>query len=146
MSQPKPPSRPAVGVGVAIFKGEDVLLIKRGKEPRKGQWSLPGGAQELGETTLQAAHREVLEETGLTVDIREIVDVVNVIQKDDSGAIAYHYVLVDYVAEYVSGTAIAMDDAVDAKWVDSRTISTTDLWSETIRIILKSKEILSKNG
>ncbi|MCR9214055.1 MAG: NUDIX hydrolase [Proteobacteria bacterium] len=146
MNQPIPPSRPAVGVGVAIFKGDDVLLIKRGKEPRKGQWSLPGGAQELGETTLEAAYREVGEETGLIVDIKEIVDVVNVIQKDESGEIAYHYVLVDYVAEYVSGTAIAMDDAVDAKWVSSSTISDTDLWSETIRIILKSKEILSHNG
>ncbi len=146
MSQPAPPIRPAVGVGVAIFKGDDVLLIKRGKEPRKGQWSLPGGAQELGETTVEAAYREVLEETGLTVEIREIVDVVNVIQKDEKGSIAYHYVLVDYVAEYVSGTAIAMDDAVDVKWVSSETISTTGLWSETVRIILKSKEILSRNG
>lgn len=144
MTLSPPLIRPAVGVGVAIFKGEDVLLIKRGKEPRKGQWSLPGGAQELGETTVDAAYREVLEETGLTVDIKEIVDAVNVIQKDKSGVIEYHYVLVDYVAEYVSGTAIAMDDAVDTKWVPIATISSLDLWSETVRIILKSKEILTK--
>ena len=130
-----------MGVGVVIFKGEEVLLIKRGKEPRKGEWSLPGGAQELGETTADTAHREVMEETGLTIRLGEIVDVVNVVQENAVGRIAYHYVIIDYVAEFLEGTAVAMDDAVDVKWVGYTKILTLGLWSETTRIIQKAWKI-----
>lgn len=145
MTEPPLPLRPHVGVGVVIFKGDEVLLIKRGKEPRKGEWSLPGGAQELGESTVETAHREVMEETGLTIRLGEIVDVVNVIQKNHRGDISYHYAIVDYVAEYLAGTAKAMDDAADAKWVEVSTIPTLGLWSETIRIIMKAKDILGSS-
>jgi len=92
------PERPLVGIGVVVLGARGVLMIKRGKAPRKGQWSLPGGAQELGETVSEAARREVMEETGLTIGILGLVDVVDSIRRDDAGKIQYHYTLVEFLA------------------------------------------------
>jgi len=82
----KNPDRPIVGVGVVVWRGDEFLLVKRGKEPKKGQWSIPGGAQQLGETVFAAATRDVKEETGLEVEICGLVDVVDGIMRDDKGA------------------------------------------------------------
>ena len=87
------PEFPMVGVGVVVWKDEEVLLIQRGKPPRVGSWSLPGGRQELGETTREAGVREVLEETGLSVEIKDLIDVVDSINHDDDGRVRLQYYL-----------------------------------------------------
>ena len=98
------PDRPIVGVGAIVFKDASVLLIRRGKPPRQGQWSLPGGAQHLGETVRAAIEREVREETGVEIAALTLVDVVDSITPDESGGrIRYHYTLVDMAAEWRAG-------------------------------------------
>jgi ADP-ribose pyrophosphatase YjhB (NUDIX family) len=97
------PKRPVVGVGVVVCRDDTVLLVRRANAPGKGNWSLPGGAQELGETVFEAARREVLEETSVTVDVLGLVDVVDSIRPDSAGRIQYHYTLIDVVAEWRSG-------------------------------------------
>lgn len=119
-----------------------VVLIKRGKPPRAGAWSLPGGAQKLGETVAEAAHREVLEETNLDTQIAGLIDVVDSINYADDGRIQYHYTLVDMLA-VASADAIpqAGADAADAIWVPIEKLPEYKLWSETIRIIQKAHEM-----
>ncbi len=131
--------RPLVGVGVVVLKGaagdEQVLLIRRGKAPRLGTWSLPGGRQRHGETVRAAAAREVMEETGLEVEISHLLDVVDSLTRDSTGAVAYHYTLVDFLAEWCAGEARAGDDAAEVLWADPRDLDRFALWSETLRIV-----------
>lgn len=129
------PDRPIVGIGIVIFRAGQVLLIRRGKPPREGGWSLPGGAQELGETVYEAARREVGEETGLEVDIVDTVAVVDSIIRDGAGAVEYHYTLVDVLAEWRAGEARPGGDAAEVVWADPDDLDPYDLWSETVRII-----------
>ena len=124
-----------VGVGAVVFRDDSVLLIRRGKEPRAGQWSLPGGAQKLGETVFAAACREVKEEAGIDVRVVGLLDVVDSITRDAEGGVDYHYTLVDVAAEWQSGELAAGGDAVEAVWVERRALTQYDLWSETTRII-----------
>ena len=132
---------PFVGVGVVIWKDDRFLLIQRGKEPRLGPWSIPGGRQELGETVKETAIRETLEETSLTVEITDFLDVVDSIQKDDKGKIAFHATLVDYAAEWISGDARADSDAMAVAWHRLEDLEELGLWSETNRIIRMSAEL-----
>ena len=111
------PDRPWVGVGVVVWQGERVLLIRRGRAPRLGQWGLPGGAQSAGETLFEAAVREVLEETGLEVVPHAVVTALDSISRDDAGNVQFHYTLVEVVAECGPGEPFAADDAMDARWV-----------------------------
>ncbi len=132
----KNPSRPIVGVGAVIFKDDKILLIKRGKEPKKNQWSLPGGAQNLGETAKEALAREVIEETGLRVKITSFIDVVDFIEwGDDKSTPLFQYTLLDYSADYVEGTLRASSDAIDAQFFTLSDILALPLWSETKRVI-----------
>lgn len=130
---------PKPGVGVVVRKrtvdGDRVLLIKRAKPPRAGSWSLPGGRQELGETVRQTAAREVKEETGLDVRIAEFLDVVDAISADGSGGYAYHYTLIDFAADWVTGEPVAGSDAADTVWADPDDLARFDLWQETLRVI-----------
>lgn len=135
------PARPLVGVGVVVIGPLGVLLIKRGKPPRPGSWSLPGGAQKLGETVHAAAQREVLEETGLKVEVQGLVDVVDSINPDDNGDIRYHYTLVDVVAHPIGGEIRPGGDADDAKWVSFEDLEAIELWSETRRVIALGAEM-----
>ena len=105
------PDRPIVGIGIVVFKGPEVLLIQRGKPPRLGQWSLPGGVQELVETVHEAARREVAEETGVDIDIVGLIDTVDSIQRDESGRVRYHYTLIDVAAVWRDGEPRAGSDA-----------------------------------
>ncbi|MCX5893490.1 MAG: NUDIX hydrolase [Deltaproteobacteria bacterium] len=111
------PEQPLVGVGAVIFKGEEVLLVRRGQEPARGAWSLPGGLVELGETLTAAIHREIAEETGLTVRLLGVSAVLERIFPDDEGKSAYHYVLIDYLAEYLEGELQPGSDITAARFV-----------------------------
>jgi ADP-ribose pyrophosphatase YjhB (NUDIX family) len=129
------PNRPLVGVGVVAVKDGRVLLIRRGKPPREGRWSLPGGRQRLGETVRETARRELREETGVEVAVTALLDVVDSITRDDDGAIAYHYTLVDFLAEWRDGEARAGGDAAEAVWADPGDLGPYELWDETQRLI-----------
>lgn len=142
------PQRPVVGVGVVVLKDDHVLLIQRGTPPRTGQWSIPGGKQELGETWRETAHREVMEETGLEIELIGLVDVVDAIgrQGDDTAPnrrrvsdparpIAYHYTLVDAAAVWKAGTPAAGSDAMHAEFIPLARLDDYVLWDETVRII-----------
>jgi ADP-ribose pyrophosphatase YjhB (NUDIX family) len=111
------PLAPVVGVGAVILDGLDrVLLIRRGNEPLKGQWSLPGGALEVGETLMEGVRREVLEETGLVVEPVSMIEVFDRISRDSAGQVRFHYVLVDYLCRVTGGELCCATDAVEARW------------------------------
>jgi 8-oxo-dGTP diphosphatase len=134
------PARPIVGVGVVVWHGDRVLLVRRGKPPRWGQWSLPGGAQQLGETVAEAARREVEEEVGLEVALGAIVATVDLIERDPDDRIRYHYTLIDFVAEAPSAALQPGSDAADARWFSMEEIEALGLWSETVRVIGLARE------
>ena len=129
------PPRPIVGIGVVVWHGDRVLLVRRGKPPRRGQWSLPGGAQQLGETLAEAARREVREEVALEVDLGEIVATLDLIERDPDQRVRYHDTLVDFTAEAAGLALQPGSDAADARWFTLEQIETLGLWSETVRII-----------
>jgi len=129
------PNRPLIGVGVVVVRHARVLLMRRAKAPRAGRWSLPGGRQRLGETVRETAAREVREETGVEVEVSALLDVVDSITRDEAGAIAYHYTLVDFLAEWRAGEARAGGDATEVVWADPGDLAPYDLWDETLRLI-----------
>jgi ADP-ribose pyrophosphatase YjhB (NUDIX family) len=112
-----------------------VLLVRRGKPPRAGRWSLPGGAQQLGETVAEAARREVEEEAGMEIELGDIVATVDLIEHDAHGRVRYHYTLIDFVAEAASAALRPGSDAADARWFSVAEIEALGLWSETVRVI-----------
>ena len=134
------PVRPIVGVGVVVWHGDRVLLVRRGKPPRWGQWSLPGGAQQLGETVAEAARREVKEEVGLEVALGAIVATVDLIERDPDDRIRYHYTLIDFVAEARGAALQPGSDAADARWFSIEEAEALGLWSETARVIRLARE------
>ena len=137
---PAPHQKPIVGVGVVVFRagngGTEVLLIRRGRPPRQGEWSMPGGKQEWGETLHEAAHREIMEETGVTIANLKLVDVVDGLMREPDGTLSRHLTLIDYRADWVAGEPRAGDDAQDARWVPLAELPSYKLWSETTRVIL----------
>ncbi len=132
------PDRPVVGVGAVVWREERVLLIRRGSPPRLGQWSLPGGAQQLGETLIDAIAREVLEETGLAVEQVRFLTTIDLIEREDDGRVRYHYTLIDFSAEAPAGEATAGDDAAAVAWFALDELAGLGLWTETLRIIHQS--------
>ena len=138
--------RPVVGVGCVVWKEGQVLLVRRAKPPLQGKWSIPGGGQKLGETVAQTALREVREETGLDVKLIGLIDVVDAIIPSDDGSEPAHYTLVDFSALWQQGTAIAGDDATEVVWTAPDQLAGFELWSETERVILKSRDILLSEG
>ncbi len=143
------PNRPLVGVGAVAVKDGRVLLVRRAKPPREGRWSLPGGRQRLGETVREAACRELREETGIEAAVTALLDVVDSITRDEGGAIAYHYTLVDFLAEWRDGAVRAGGDAAEAVWADPSDLGPFDLWDETLRVIrlgLAQRSLVSDSG
>lgn len=136
----RPAERPVVGVGVVVWRDGRVLLIRRGKSPMRGRWSLPGGRQELGETVREAAVREVREETGLEIRLGALLDVVDTMRRDESGAVTLHYTLIDFDADWIAGEPQAASDAEQAEWADAESLAPYNLWSETLRIVALSQE------
>ena len=111
------PEAPIVGVGGVIFRDSSVLLVKRGQEPGKGQWSLPGGAVELGETLTHALKREIIEETSLNIEVGGLIRLLDRIVHDRQKRVQYHYVIVDYWGWMVSGKLSPASDVSDARFV-----------------------------
>jgi mutator protein MutT len=122
-------------VGAVLIHEGRVLLIKRGKEPLRGRWVVPGGTVELGETLEQALVREVREETGLTVRPREVVLVFDRIERDGE-SVRYHYVIVDYLCDYVSGTPQAASDADDVALVAPEDLPGYELPPKALEVVL----------
>lgn len=134
------PETPFVGVGAIIIEDDRVALVRRGHPPLKGKWSIPGGVLEVGETLRAAAEREVREETGLEVEIGELLGVFDRVVPDEEGQIRYHYVLIDFLCRRVSGKLCAGDDAEDADWFQAAELDELGLAPETRKVILKGFE------
>ena len=112
------PDAPIVGVGAAIVDAGRILLVRRGKAPARGQWTFPGGAVELGEPVELAVRREVLEETGLEIELERVLVVVDRIERDGEGLVLYHYIIIDYLARPMGGRLQAGDDADGVVWAE----------------------------
>jgi len=130
------PERPIVGVGAVIIDKDRVLLVRRGHAPMKGEWSLPGGALEVGETLADGVKREVQEETGLEVEPLAMVDVLDRIARDEAGRVQFHYVLVDYLCRVTGGSEACASDAVGLRWAAMDELG--DVAEFTREVILKA--------
>ncbi len=135
------PDRPWVGVGVVVWRGDEILLVRRAKPPRLGEWSIPGGAQSLGETVFEAAIREVLEETGVNIRPTGIITVVDSVIRDAEQRPQFHYTLVEVSAEWMGGEAIAASDVDDVCWATPAAAAQVVKWDETLRIIAEAQRL-----
>jgi len=129
------PQHPCVAVGAVVFNDNRVLLVRRGKPPAMNLWAIPGGKVELGETLQAAAEREILEETGLRIRARDPIYTFDHLDKDDTGRIRFHYVIVDLVADFVSGEIRPGDDAAEARWVASHEIEALPVSPKTLALL-----------
>lgn len=120
-----------------ILDGRRILLSIRGKAPSEGRWGLPGGAVEVGETVREAVVREIREETGVTVRPVNLITVLDSIHRDGDGRARYHYVLFEYLCEYVSGEVSPGSDAPDARWVELDELDSIDMMPSTKKFLLK---------
>jgi 8-oxo-dGTP diphosphatase len=136
------PSSPVVGVGAVIVRrvsgNAEVLLVRRANPPLQGEWSLPGGALEVGEKLREGVAREVKEETGLEVEVGPVLDVIDSIFPDAEGRTQYHYVLIDYLCRPRSGTAVAASDASELRWARAGELEALGLRPVTLQVIGKA--------
>jgi mutator protein MutT len=138
------PDRPWVGVGVLVFKSGKVLLGRRAREPRMGQWSVPGGTIELGETVREAATREIREEFNIQIEIQQVFDVFDRIFRDPEGRVQFHYVLIECVARYQSGELRPADDVEEAEWVDPQELLPYELPADQIEVIKRVAQKIAR--
>jgi ADP-ribose pyrophosphatase YjhB (NUDIX family) len=131
------PDRPVIGVGAVVLADGRVVLVKRAHEPLAGEWNLPGGGVELGETLEAACAREVLEETGLIVEIGPVIEVFDRIMYDEAGAVQYHFVLVDYVCRPIGGAMRCGSDASDVALADPGDLAPYRLTQKALDVIAK---------
>jgi len=131
------PARPIVGVGAVILDAGRVLLVRRGNEPLKGEWSLPGGAVEVGETLEAAIAREIREETGLEIEVGPLIDVLDRIRVDPDGRVRFHYVLIDFVCRPTGGTLCCATDAAEVTWAGVDDLDRFALAEPTLAMIHK---------
>ena len=129
------PDSPLIGAGAIIVADGRVLLVKRGRPPLVGEWSIPGGVLELGETVREAAVREAREETCLTVEPTELLGVYDRILRDDEGRILYHFVLIDFLCRPVAGKAQAADDADEVRWFTPAEAGQLGLAEDTAEVV-----------
>ncbi len=122
---------PQLGCGAIVRRGNALLLVKRAKQPRQGQWAIPGGKVQPGEPLRAATEREILEETSIVIRAGELVYQLEYIEHDDAGELAFHYVVLDFAAEYQSGEPCAGDDAAEAAWVGFDELSSLPLTDST---------------
>jgi mutator protein MutT len=137
----KYPDRPFVGVGAVIVRDGQVLIVKRRFEPLAGQWSIPGGAVELGETLEACVARELREETGLEIDVGPVIEVFDRITLDEQGSVRYHFVLVDYLCWPAGGELTAGSDVADARFVDPADLGQYQLTTKAIEVIARALEL-----
>jgi ADP-ribose pyrophosphatase YjhB (NUDIX family) len=148
MSNREYPERPLVGVGGVVIEGGRVLLVRRGSEPLRGEWSIPGGLLECGETLAAGVARELLEETGLTVRVVELIEALERIFPDTGPDAAspgttsskprYHYVILDYLCERIAGEALAGGDATEVAWAREEELPHYSLSPHTLRVLGKA--------
>jgi len=132
------PPTPLVGVGAIIIENERILLVRRGRPPGEGEWSIPGGLVKVGETLKEAVIREAYEETGLQVQPEGLVELLERIFPDIDGRVRYHYVLADYWCRVVGGALLAGSDAAEAMWVNYRELGLYGLSPVTLGVIAKA--------
>jgi 8-oxo-dGTP diphosphatase len=132
------PVRPICGVGAFVRNGDAILLIRRGKPPRFDEWSIPGGAVELGETWREAAEREVREECGIEIAVGDVLDAINIIERDPDGRIRYDYAIVDFMASYQGGDPKANSDAADVRWVTREQLDQYPMNPQTREMLLRA--------
>jgi ADP-ribose pyrophosphatase YjhB (NUDIX family) len=143
------PEKPIIGIGGVVIEGERALLIRRGSEPLLGQWSIPGGTLELGETLVEGTARELLEETGLEVKVLDMIEVFERINfgrgaderwtsQEEKRRPKFHFVIVDYLCERISGAPVAGGDVTDVAWADENDLEKFALTPTATRVIRKA--------
>ena len=132
------PDQPRVAVGAVVFKDDSVLLVRRGQEPAKDLWAIPGGSVKIGETLQEAAEREILEETGIQIQAAKPIYTFDFIERDMAGKVRFHYVIVDLAADFVTGEPSPGDDAVEARWISADEINNLQVSAAT-RKLLKNR-------
>ncbi|MDR0372355.1 MAG: NUDIX hydrolase [Nitrososphaerota archaeon] len=138
------PDQPIVGIGIVIVANQQIVLIKRGNEPARGKWTIPGGLVELGESNEEAVIREAKEETCLDVENPLLVDVVSQVDLDAEGKIKYHYVIVNYLVHIRAGDITAASDAVELRWVPFDEVENYELTTSFRRFFENNKTKLTK--
>jgi mutator protein MutT len=131
------PDNPLIGVGAVIIQDNRVLLVRRGQPPLLGEWSLPGGVLECGETLREATVREAREETGLVVETGEMLGVYERVIRADHGRVRYHYVLIDFLCRTATGDLQAASDAADVRWFTREELPALKLSADTLEVIHK---------
>lgn len=140
------PDRPIVGVGAVVVKDGRALVVRRATEPLRGEWSVPGGMLELGEKLREGIAREVKEETGLEVEVGEVLDVFDSIFPDSEGRMQYHYVLIDFLCRPVAGEVCASSDVSDARWVTAEEAEALQMKAATVGLIRKALGLTAVSG
>lgn len=135
------PERPVVGVGGVVISAGRALLVRRGKPPLEGEWSIPGGMLELGETLIEGVQRELAEETGIEVRVAGLIEVFERISLDAAGRPQYHFVVLDYFCEAVRGEGRAGSDAIEIAWATDAELAQYSLTPAATRIIRKAFEM-----
>jgi 8-oxo-dGTP diphosphatase len=135
MSRREYPERPVVGIGAVVVHEGKVLLVKRGAEPSRGLWAVPGGSLELGETLQHGAEREILEETGVTIRAREPIYAFDFFERDGDGRIRFHFVIVDLAADYIRGNVKGADDALEARWLAPEDLAGLPVSKNTLKLL-----------
>jgi|SRR5271156_6827246 len=140
-SQREYPERPLVGVGGVVIATGRTLLIRRGSAPLEGQWSIPGGMLELGESVVEGVRRELAEETGIDVRVLDLIEVFERIIPGEGGRTRYHFVILDYLCEMVSGEARAASDVIDVAWATEEELGKYELTAIATRVIKRAFEM-----
>ena len=139
------PDRPLLGVGAVIVKNDQILVVRRANPPLQGQWSIPGGLVDTGETTKEAVIREIREETSLTVEPLELVEVFERILRDADSRVQYHFVVIDYLCRLVSGEPHAGTDVSEVRWARFEELNGLGITPETTSVIRKGLEAARKS-
>ena len=143
MSDREYPARPILAVGTIVVRDGYVLLARRGKAPALGRWSVPGGAVDVGESLEDAARREIREECGIEVELTDTMEVIQRITRDDARRVHFHYVIVDYVARWLSGEPKPSEEASEVRWVRPEELDALDMTAGTADVI---RRLLRKSG
>jgi 8-oxo-dGTP diphosphatase len=140
------PERPIVGVGGVVIADGRALLIKRGHPPLQGEWSIPGGTLEVGETLVEGVERELVEETGVRARVVDLIEVFERVFRDEAGKAKYHFVILDYLCESVDGEARAGSDVTDVAWASESDLERFSLTPTATRVIRRAFEMVRARG